>query len=75
MLPAATSLQTPAVGGAMSASFWLLCRAQAEVVSSLMSQLPAVEVEDLPGLTKYLIGAAASSNAEQVCEGCQTCEA
>jgi hypothetical protein len=39
---------------------------QAEVVVSLMSQLPAVEVEDLPGLVKYLIGAAVSSNAEQV---------
>lgn len=44
----------------------LLATCQAEVVVSLMSQLPAVEVEDLPGLVKYLIGAAVSSNAEQV---------
>jgi hypothetical protein len=44
----------------------LLLPVQDEVVSSLMSQLPAVDVEDLPGLVKYIIGAAGSSNAEQV---------
>lgn len=44
----------------------LLHPVQDEVVSSLLSQLPAVDVEDLPGLVKYIIGAAGSSNAEQV---------
>jgi hypothetical protein len=31
-----------------------------------MSQLPAVEVEDLPGLVKYIISTAGTANAEQV---------
>lgn len=48
----------------------LVVSMQDEVVSSLMSQLPAVDVEDLPGLVKYIIGAAGSSNTEQVCAGC-----
>lgn len=39
---------------------------QDEVVASLLSQLSAVEVEDLPGLVKYVVGAARSNNAEQV---------
>jgi hypothetical protein len=31
----------------------------------LLSQLAAVEVEDLPALVKYLLGSASKANAEQ----------
>jgi hypothetical protein len=31
----------------------------------LLGQLAAVEVEDLPGLVKYLLGSATKANAEQ----------
>eukprot|EP00775_Hariotina_reticulata_P013726 gene13726-13848_t len=39
---------------------------QDEVLLSLLGQLPAVEVEDLPGLVRYLLTTAVKSNAEQV---------
>eukprot|EP00879_Flechtneria_rotunda_P027893 GHRR01029940.1.p1 GENE.GHRR01029940.1~~GHRR01029940.1.p1 ORF type:complete len:202 (+),score=78.31 GHRR01029940.1:219-824(+) len=39
---------------------------QDKVLSFLLSQLPAVEVADLPGLVKHLISSATKSNAEEV---------
>jgi hypothetical protein len=40
--------------------------AQAEVLEFLAAQLPAVEVEDLPSLVRFLVAAAARANAQQV---------
>jgi len=40
--------------------------AQDEVLRSLLSQLPAVEVEDLPGLVKYLVSSAGRTVVEEV---------
>eukprot|EP00882_Tetradesmus_deserticola_P024430 GHRQ01026698.1.p2 GENE.GHRQ01026698.1~~GHRQ01026698.1.p2 ORF type:complete len:202 (+),score=96.91 GHRQ01026698.1:184-789(+) len=39
---------------------------QDDVLSMLLGQLAAVEVEDLPGLVRYLLGSATKANAEQV---------
>jgi hypothetical protein len=41
------------------------CFLQDAVLSMLLGQLAAVEVEDLPGLVKYLLGSATKANAEQ----------
>lgn len=45
---------------------WRCGAVQDSVLKSLLGQLPAVEVEDLPGLVKYLLSSADKANAEQV---------